>query len=227
MTLTILIPAFNEERVVKQVLAGVKKVKISGVKKEIVVIDDGSTDRTYQMAKNSKVIVLRHLLNRGLGGALGTGLEYAKKNKSEIVVTFDADGQHNPEDIKKVIRPIIKNQADFVIGSRLMKNSKMPLDRKIINMGANVFSYLLFGVWVTDTQSGLRALNKLAIAKINIKMNRMEVSSEFLKEAKKSHLRIKEIPIKAIYSKYSRAKGQQNSNALAVIIKLLMYRFAN
>lgn len=227
MKLTILIPAYNEENVLKKVLGGVKKIKIAGINREIVLIDDGSTDKTFQIANNCNVIVLQHLLNRGLGGALATGLEYARRNHSDVVVTFDADGQHNPSDIVKVIKPILKKQADFAIGSRLLNNSKMPLDRKIINIGANVLSYILFGVWVTDTQSGLRALNKRAVAKINIKMNRMEVSSEFLREAKKNKLKIKEIPIKAIYSEYSRSKGQQNSNALAVIIKLFMYRFTN
>lgn len=226
MNLIILVPAYNEEKVLNTVLKDLKKIKLKNIKKEIVVINDGSTDRTEEIAKKNKVTFLSHPINRGLGGALGTGLEYARNRKADIAVTFDADGQHNHMDISRLIKPILKEEADFVVGSRLIKNSKMPFDRKIINFAANIINYLLWSVWITDSQSGLRALSKKAIGKIQIRMNNMEVASEFFKEIKKNDLIVKEVPIKAIYTSYSKAKGQKNTNAMNILVKLLLYRFA-
>lgn len=227
MKLLIIVPAYNERRVIGRVLDGLRQVNIKGLEKEIVVIDDGSTDSTKQEAQSRGVTVLSHIVNRGLGGALGTGLIYAKQANADFVVTFDADGQHQSEDIKKVIAPLINHEADVVIGSRMLINSGMPLDRKIINFTANVVNYLLWSVWVTDTQSGLRAFSKEAVKKIEIKMNKMEVSSEFLKEIRRHHLRVAEVPIRAIYTQYSKSKGQKNANAINVLVKLLVYKFAD
>lgn len=227
MKLLIIVPAYNEEEVLSKVLGDLKKIKFKNIKKEIVLVNDGSTDKTEEIAKNKKVTVLTHPINRGLGGALGTGLEYARNKKADIVVTFDADGQHNHMDINRLIKPILKKEADFVIGSRLLKNSQMPLDRKILNLVANILNYILWSVWITDSQSGLRALSKEAIEKIEIKMNKMEVASEFFKDVKKNNLKVKEIPIKAIYTIYSKGKGQKNSNAINVFTKLLLYKFEN
>ncbi len=227
MNLFILVPAYNEEKVLKSVIYDLKKLKFKDIQKEIVVINDGSTDETEEIARKMKVTVLSHPINRGLGGALGTGLEYAKNKNADIIITFDADGQHNYKDLSRLIDPIIKKEADFVIGSRLLKNSKMPLDRKIINFIANIINYMLWSIRITDSQSGLRALSKNAIEKIQIKMNKMEVSSEFFKEIKKHGLKVKEIPIKAIYTDYSKGKGQKNTNAVNILVKLLMYRLTD
>lgn len=226
MNLVIIVPAYNEEKVIGKVLKGLKKQKLENLKKEIVVIDDGSLDKTEEIAKKHKVTVLTHPINRGLGGALGTGLEYARSKNADIVITFDADDQHEPGDLTKLIKPIINGKADFVIGSRLLKNSKMPMDRKLLNLVANFINYCLWSIWITDSQSGLRALSKKALENIEIKMNKMEVASEFFKEIKKYNLNVKEIPIKAIYTNYSKAKGQKNTNAVNILVKLLLYRFA-
>lgn len=227
MKLFIIVPAYNEEKVIGKVLKGLKIQKFKNIKKEIVVINDGSTDKTEEIAKRCKVTVLTHPINRGLGGALGTGLEYARVNNADIVITFDADDQHKPNDLKKLIKPIITRKADFVIGSRLLNNSKMPFDRKILNSLANIINFCLWSIWITDSQSGLRALSKNALKKIEIKMNKMEVASEFFKEIKKNNLRVNEIPIKAIYTNYSKAKGQKNTNAVNILVKLLLYRFTD
>lgn len=227
MKLLIIVPAYNEEQTIGRVLDGLKHVKIEGLEKEIVVVDDGSSDNTKNEAESRRVTILTHIINRGLGGALGTGLIYARQTNADYVVTFDADGQHRSEDVKKVIAPLAKHEADVVIGSRMITKSGMPLDRKIINLAANVVNYLLWSVWVTDTQSGLRAFSKEAVEKIEIKMNKMEVSSEFLKEIGRHHLRVAEIPIQAIYTQYSKSKGQKNANAINVLVKLLVYKFAN
>lgn len=227
MKLLIIVPAYNEQQVIGKVLDSLKQIKIGGIEKEIVVVDDGSSDDTKYEALKREVTVLTHIVNRGLGGALGTGLIYARKINADLVVTFDADGQHRSKDLKRMVTPILEQNADVVIGSRMLTKGGMPVDRKIINFAANVVNYLLWSVWITDTQSGLRAFSKEAVKKIEIKMNKMEVSSEFLKEIGRHNLRVAEIPIDAIYTQYSKSKGQKNANAINVLVKLLVYKFSS
>jgi glycosyltransferase involved in cell wall biosynthesis len=221
MKLFIILPAFNEAPVIGQVLAGVKKeLKKINLKSEIVVIDDASWDKTAKVAKEKGATVLTHFINRGLGGALATGMEYARKNKAEIVLTMDSDGQHDPEDLKKVIKPILSQKADIVIGVREIK--KMPFDRKIITLVSSLITYLFFGIYCSDTQSGFRVFNQKALKKIQIKTQRMEVSSEFFGEIKKNKLKFVEVPVRVIYTPYSRAKGQSNLNAFKILLKLIL-----
>ncbi len=222
MKAVVIIPALNESQVISQVLQGVKRELKELSDCEILVVDDGSTDDTYEKVLASEVKVVRHVVNRGLGAALKTGLTWAKNHRADIAVTFDSDGQHNPQDIKKIIAPILTNEADIVIGSRFKKRQNVPADRFIINWIANFTTLLIFGVLSTDSQSGLRAFSKKAIELIDFKSDRMEFSSEILLEAKKNNLRIKEVPIDAIYTKYSRLKGQKNTNAIPVFLKVLI-----
>jgi len=187
-----------------------------------VVIDDGSGDNTSEEASRAGVKVIKHVLNRGVGAATKTGIEYAKLTGADTVVTFDADGQHDPYDIQKLIIPIIDKSADVVIGSRLKEKQKMPLDRFILNWFANLVTFILFGVASTDSQSGLRAFSKKATHLINFSGDRMDFSSEILLEAKKHDLKIIEVPTKAIYTSYSRAKGQKNTNSLSILLRFLV-----
>ena len=223
--LYIILPAFNEAKVIGAVLEKLKKElkKLKNLTAEIVVVDDCSGDRTSKIAKSKKIIVLRHSINRGLGGALTTGIEYARRNQADLAVTFDADGQHNPRDICKVIRPILEDKADVVIGARNIK--KMPWDRQIMTLLSSLATFIFFGVYCSDTQSGFRAFNKKAINKIKIKTQRMEVSSEFFNEIKKHNLRWVQVPIKVIYTSYSREKGQSNLNSIKILVKLIMRLF--
>lgn len=222
MKLAIVIPAFNESAVIYNVLKSLPK-KLSGIARtEILVIDDGSRDTTYNEAIRAKVQVVQHAINRGLGAAIKTGLEWAKANNFDILITFDGDGQHDPKDIETVIKPVLEKRADLVIGSRFLKKQKIPLDRFIINWFANLATLILFGVFSTDSQSGFRAFSKKAINLIEFKADRMEFSSEILLEAKKHSLSITEVPIKAIYTSYSRAKGQKNTNAIPVLTRFLV-----
>ena len=224
MKAIVVIPAFNESAVIASVLKSIPK-KIPGIDSiQIIVVDDGSQDNTAQIVAKAKTGVIRHLLNRGVGAATKTGIEYAK-NKADIIVTFDADGQHNPKDIEKVIAPITVKKADLVIGSRLLNFQKMPLDRLLINWLANIVTFFLFGVFSTDSQSGLRAFSKKAVSLINFKGERMDFSSEILLEAKRHNLRVKEVPTTAIYTDYSRGKGQKNVNALPTLARLLIKLF--
>lgn len=221
----VVIPAFNEETTIKHVITSIPK-RISGFTIVVLVVDDGSTDRTGILAKQSGAQVLRHIINRGLGGALSTGFFYARKYGFDIVVTFDADGQHTASDIARVIKPIVKKEYDVVIGSRFLTNqNSMPIIRKYINILSNIATYIFFGIGTTDSQSGLRAFSKNAVKRIAIQTQRMEVSSEIFSEIKKHELSKTEIPIEAIYTDYSLRKGQKVSNASNVLLKLFLRKF--
>lgn len=221
----IAIPAFNESKTIQDVIKKIPK-RIASVKSvKIVVIDDGSTDNTAAVAKYKKVRIVKHLINRGLGAALKTAFIIARQLDIDILVTMDADGQHDPKDIRKLIKPIIRRKADVVIGSRLYRNRQMPVERKIINYLANIVTFLLTGVLTSDSQSGLRAFNKNAVKKINLITQRMEVSSEIFNEIKKNKLSIKEVGIKPIYTQYSLNKGQSIMNAPNVLLKLFIRLF--
>ena len=169
MKLVIIVPAFNEAPVIRKVLVALKKEIASLGEVEIVVVDDGSVDATAKEAMTAGAKILSHPINRGLGGALGTGLTYAKLVNADIAVTFDADGQHDPGDIRRVIEPIRKGDADVVIGSRTLKGmQQIPFDRRIILWFGNVITKLLFSVSTSDSQSGFRAFSKPAIRQIEV-----------------------------------------------------------
>lgn len=222
MKMLIGIPAYNEATIIGTVLKKLPR-KIKSVKRvDILVLNDGSTDNTSQIAYNSGAIILNHIINRGLGGALKTIFEYAKKNTYEILVTIDADGQHSGNDIPSLIDPIIKNRRDVTIGVRWKKRKLVPLSRLMVNYIANLLTYLLCGIYTTDSQSGMRAFNKKAIKCINIQTDGMEVSSEIFREIKNHNLRFSEIPIDAIYTKYSKTKGQKISDAPDVLFRLAL-----
>lgn len=223
----ILIPAYNEEKTIGKVLESIPRryPKISKV--EIVVVSDGSTDKTAEIAEKAGVTLITHDLNRGLGGALGTGFEYARKNNFDTVVTFDADGQHHPEDIWPVVRPIIHKKADVVVGSRLRNHDGMPWYRILGIWGLNIITLIFFWVWSTDSQSGLRAFSKKAINQIDIQSNKMEVSSEFFYEIGRKNFKMIEVPIKSVYTEYSLSKGIGKSpirHGLVIVSKLIYRR---
>lgn len=196
MKVLIVIPAFNEEQKLGNVLSDLKKHGYQN----IVVVDDGSSDKTENVARMNHVQVLRHRLNRGLGAALGTGFAFAQTQDVDYLVTFDADSQHQAKDIKGLLKPLINHKADIVIGSRFKRGlNKIPQERRLANLFSNLMVLVVYGVKTSDSQSGLRAFNRRAINKISIKTDRMEVSSEFFMEMKKHDLKLSEIDIKPIY----------------------------
>lgn len=203
----VIIPAFNEAKSIAKVL---KDLKMHGFN-NILVIDDGSGDATRELAQKSGAQVVRHVMNRGLGAALGTGFAFASENDIDLLITFDGDGQHRAEDLEKLIFPILENKADVVVGTRFKDFAKLPGDRKIANLIANTITYILYGVWTTDSQSGLRAFGTRAIKSITIKTERMEVSSEFFKEIHQKKLRYAEVPIEAVYTDYSLTNSKQGN----------------
>lgn len=222
LKLCIIIPAYNEASVIGLTLKSMPKNIHPFKSIEVIVIDDGSLDDTYAIAKENGATVFRHTINRGVGAATGTGFAAARIRNADVVITFDADGQHRPEDIQPVCMPILENAADVVIGSRMTMTKGMPVIRKYMNWCANLLTYLLFGIWVTDSQSGFRAYSAYALSRIDIRTNRYEVCSEILGEVSKNRLRLVEVPIPSIYTDYSLNKGQKNSNSFSILFKLIL-----
>jgi glycosyltransferase involved in cell wall biosynthesis len=219
----IVIPAYNEERTVAEVVGAAVKIA-----DRVVVVDDGSRDRTGELAKLAGALVVRHAINRGLGAALGTGIEAAVRLHADAVITMDGDGQHCAEDAAKIFTRLAQGDVDFVLGSRMTKGpdaGHMPAHRVLFNTVGNLLTYLLFGRWVTDSQSGLRGLSEKAARSLDLRTNGMEVSSEFIKESKDKHWRFAEVPIKAIYTDYSLSKGQNFFVGVKVAIRLIYRRF--
>jgi len=198
----IVIPAFNEARMIGSVIEDIKKEGFNN----IIVVDDGSKDNTYEIAKDKGVIALKHIINRGKGAATQTGLDAAKLMKADITVTIDADGQHLPSNIKTLVDPIINDECDVSLGSRLIKNDGMPLLKHIINFVGNLITYFFYGILVTDSQSGFRAYNAKANALIETTMDRYEFESEILHQVKDHNLKYKEFPISVRYTDYSKTK---------------------
>lgn len=222
MKLVIVVPAFNESEVIYKVLKSIPK-KIKGISSvDVTVVNDGSIDNTQSEVQRAGFPTINHAINRGLGAAIKTGLEYSRKRKADIMVTFDSDGQHDPSDIEKIILPVVQKKADLVIGSRFRKLKKVPIDRYVLNWIANFITFLFYGVATTDSQSGLRAFSKKALNLIDFKGERMDFSSEILLEAKRHNLKTAEVPISAIYTQYSRKKGQKNLNAIPTFSRFLV-----
>jgi glycosyltransferase involved in cell wall biosynthesis len=219
----IVIPAYNEALTIADVVRGAVKIA-----DRVVVVDDGSRDKTAALAREAGALVVRHAVNRGVGAALGTGIEAAVQLGAEAVVTMDADGQHRAEDAAKVFARLDQGDVDFVIGSRMKRGEEpgnMPLHRVLFNTVGNVLTFLLFGVWVTDSQSGLRGLSRQAATTIELRTNGMESLSEFIKEKKDRRWRMAEVPIKAIYTDYSMSKGQNFFVGVKVAMRLIFRRF--
>ena len=196
MKITIGIPAYNEEKNIAKIIIKLKKITDS-----IIVCDDGSSDMTSEIAKNLGVIVISHKKNMGYGAAIRTIFEKSAEIGSDILVTFDADGQHKVEDVSRVLRPLENSEADIVIGSRFLgKQSNVPNYRKL---GIKVITQVTnssIKTKLTDSQSGFRAYSKQVLSKISLSEIGMGISTEILIKASSRGLRITEVPITILYS---------------------------
>jgi len=215
-TVCFVIPCWNEEKVVGKVVKSIRSTfKATGHTFVVVVVNDQSSDNSSEVARKSGAIVIDHILNQGAGGAVATGLRYARENGFDYVVTLDADGQHDPSDARSCLEKTIESEADLLIGSRMIDTGDMSSSIVLGNKGLSVISNLLFGIKVSDSQSGLRVFSQKAIENLRWKSSRYEFCSEMLLRAKQERLEIKEHPIKAIYTDYSNSKGQNRYSAVA------------
>ncbi|MBT5337968.1 glycosyltransferase family 2 protein [Candidatus Falkowbacteria bacterium] len=193
----IVIPAFNEGGRIKVVLT---KLLQSGFK-NVILVDDGSDDETLGTVKELPIIVAQHQINLGQGAALRTGTQIAMRLGFDVVVHFDADGQHRIEDIDTMLKVLENEDVDVVIGSRFLQHkSNLPLKKRIILWLAKIFSRKLLQLEFTDPQSGLRAFRTSIISKIDWQHDDFAHCSEILSLIAKNRLRFEEVPIKVEYS---------------------------
>lgn len=221
----LIIPAYNEGRAIGAVIEDIRKVfDKSAYAYQIVIVDDGSRDDTAQLARKHSVVVIKHILNTGSGGATATGLSYAQLHNFDIAATLDADGQHDARDVLKGVDVLANGKVDLLIGSRLMNSQGMSRVKLLGNRGLSLITYILFRINITDSQSGLRIFSSRALSELKWKTSGYEFCSEMLWRARQIGLNIDEFPIQAIYTEYSTSKGQNNWNAFNIVKVLLRRR---
>ena len=191
----------------------------------VIVVDDGSVDETGDLALAAGATVLTHLINRGQGAALQTGITYALNQGADYVVTFDADGQHDVADIGRLLEPISQGSVHAALGSRfLVQSGKIPLGRRITLLFAVLFTRFTSRARLTDAHNGLRAFSRHAAEHIDLQLDRMAHASEIVDQVVSSGLPYVEVPVHVRYTDYSLRKGQRNTAAFRVAFDYLMAR---
>ena len=223
-SLAIVIPAYNEEKTIFQVIKSLPK-NLPGISRiDVVVVDDGSRDRTGILARRAGALVLRHEINLGYGASCITGLKKALLDKYDLTITLDADGQHDPREIINFIKEYEKTKSDFIAGTRLKHDRKktMPLVRVAGNKFFGGLIYLFSGHTPSDSQSGFRLFSKKALKVASqIYGEGYEFTTELYVKIYNSHLKTKEIPIKTIYIK-DKKSGQNIINGINIMIRMFV-----
>jgi polyprenyl-phospho-N-acetylgalactosaminyl synthase len=216
----VVVPAYNEATVIRGVVDSLVRRHL-----RVIVVDDGSSDDTAEAAADSGAQVIRHAINRGAGAASQTGITHALRCGADVIVTFDADGQHDPDDIPLLVAPIVAGEFDVVFGSRFLSvHSDIPFGRNIVLKMGVWFTRLISRVPVTDPHIGLRAFSRHAASELSITMDRFAHASEIIDQIHDRGWRFCEVPVSVSYSAYSIAKGQPSSNAARIAIQVLIER---
>ncbi|MFP2932707.1 glycosyltransferase family 2 protein [Pyxidicoccus sp. 3LG] len=216
----IVIPAFNEGGAIADVVSKVVRRFTC-----TVVVDDGSADETAEFAHKAGAHVLVHPINLGQGAALQTGIEYALAHGAEYIVTFDADGQHDADDIPVMIATMESSNANVALGSRFLgRAERMPASRKWLLKAATLFTRVTTGLKVTDAHNGMRVFNAAGAAKLHIRQNRMAHASEILDQIAEHGIPYVEVPVTIRYTEYSLAKGQSGLGAFNILLDLVLQR---
>ncbi len=215
----IVIPAYNEAKAIGEVVTSVRALFPS-----IVVVDDCSKDATREAAHAAGAHVVRHAINRDQGAALETGMRYALRRGAEIIIHFDADGQHRLEDIPALIEPIVRRRADVVLGSRFLGSAEnIRFERRVFLRMAILFTWLFSGVKLSDAHNGFRALSRAAAQTIRIRERRKGHASEIIHEIGRHKLRVAEVPVTIRYTDYALGK---DASSLKRVDSSLMRSFS-
>lgn len=218
----IIVPAYNEEAVIQSTLAGLQESFSN-----IIVVNDGSSDDTASIVGQLDVTLINHLINIGQGAALQTGITHALDCGADIIVSFDADGQHQVADVSAMIERIKQDDCDVLLGSRFLGNTVgMSAGRKLLLKLAISFSNLTSRTKLTDAHNGLRVMKRNAAACLGITQFGMAHASEIIQQFRAAGMRIKEHPVTIHYTEYSISKGQRSLNAVNVLLDLLLGRFS-
>jgi glycosyltransferase involved in cell wall biosynthesis len=216
----VILAAYREAKVIADVVADVMPTGHG-----VVVVDDGSPDETAERAAQAGATVIRHPINLGQGAALQTGLDFALAQGADVIVTFDADGQHRAADIAGLIDALVRYGADFALGSRFLGSAvNLPAQRRALLKAAVWFTRATTGLSITDSHNGLRAMTRHGASRIHLRQNRMAHASEILHQIAVSGLKYVETPVTIHYSAYSLAKGQTLFDALLIILDLFARR---
>ncbi|RYF20309.1 MAG: glycosyltransferase family 2 protein [Oxalobacteraceae bacterium] len=217
----VVVPAYNEGEVLASVLATIRAEGFP-----CVVVDDGSHDDTYAIASAQGCQVLRHIINRGQGAALRTGIEFCLRAGAEVIVTFDSDGQHRINDVWRMLDTLRERRVDVVLGSRFLaqQDGSMPRTRRLVLKLGILFTRLTSGLRLSDTHNGLRVLSRRAAKEIRLRQDRMAHASELLEEIGRLKLSYCEVATTVAYTPYSKSKGQSSGAALRIVWELLMAR---
>ncbi|MDD5469267.1 MAG: glycosyltransferase family 2 protein [Candidatus Peribacteraceae bacterium] len=214
------IPAYNEERTIETVVRGVQQyVDI------VLVVDDGSTDRTSMLAEAAGAKIIRHVENCGSGAATMTGVQAARILGADIVITLDADEQHDPHDIPLLLQPAEDGSADIVFANRFGRRNLIPFIRRLFNAIGNIITFTATGRWVSDSQCGFKVFGPQAVRELNIRMSGFEFCTEIVRESVQHKWRTAQIPVKVIYSEYTLAKGQSFAGGVKTALKILLRSF--
>lgn len=208
---SVVIAAYNEAKVIREVVRGVVASGWSAI-----VVDDGSSDDTAAQARIPGAVVLRHCVNLGQGAALQTGIDYAIRRGARGVVTFDADGQHDPADIRPLVDALATH--DIALGSRFLGRVEGASARRMALLrAATGVSNRLSGIRLTDAHCGLRAFRASAAPALRITQNRMAHASELLRNIRTSGLSLVEVPVTIKYTDHSKSKGQGGIQAVRIL----------
>jgi len=220
MRIITIIPAYNEEKTIKDVISRVLKYS------DVVVVDDGSSDQTFSLANETGVMVLKHPKNMGKGAAIKSGLEYAVKKDFDLIIHLDGDGQHDPRFIPQLVNGM--NDVDILIGSRFHRAApqNMPLHRRLSNLITTHLMRYLTGYAITDSQSGFRVISsKSAPIFLNIPYDDYVYESEVLYQAYKNNLLVDEKPIQCIYGEEkSYVRTRHVLHYMSFILRLLIHK---
>ena len=218
----VIVPAYAEADVIEAVVRGVRAACPF-----VVVVDDCSPDGTGAAAARAGARVLTHPVNLGQGAALQTGIDYALGAGAERIVTFDADGQHDPGDIAALLAAL-DDGADVALGSRFLgRATNMAASRRLLLRAATLFTRVTTGLRLTDCHNGLRALTAQAARRIRLRQDRMAHASEILSQVKTLGLSYAEVPVTIAYTDYSVAKGQRMGDALIIFRDLAAARLSS
>lgn len=216
----VVVPAFNEATIIRRVIRDLRSTFPN-----VVVVDDGSHEATGSEAFEAGATVVRHVLNLGQGAALQTGVEYALRHGATYVATFDADGQHHVDDLRRMLGILRHRGVDIVLGSRFLGRAEgMSWRRRIVLRGAAILTRLTTGVKLTDVHSGLRVMTGATAQRLHLVQDRMAHASELVAQIGRLGLRFEEVPVTITYTRYSLDKGQKLSNGFRIVTDLIVGR---
>jgi glycosyltransferase involved in cell wall biosynthesis len=219
--IAIVIPAHDEERRLPQVLRRLRDVDLGGPALPPLVVDDGSADRTADVALSEGAEVLRLARNLGKGAALRAGVDEVVRRGASAIVVMDADGQHRPEDVPALLAPVLAGEADVSLGARAF-TGEMPVLYRLGNLVLSAAVKILFRLPVTDSQCGLRAFTAQAAPRLLWSSSGYAMETEMLVRIARAGLRWREVPIPSLY--LDRHKGTQTSDGLVILAMLVRWR---